>query len=145
MVIRLIIAALIVALVSPAMAQTKVSGLQLAAPLQNIISILQNWGPDDINGAEALATQIEGLQDPVGKACWASFANLGAVTKAHPLPLTVHLATDLEAVRLFAMALKQVCANPNCTQLFADLKNQIATLAPLKTPFQIGSICASIL
>ena len=149
----LIILAALALMAGPAFAQSKPTiaavdplGLNklMASP---IIQALANWAPEDINAAIALSTQIEGLQDPTGGACLKSFGNLGAVVKAHPLPLTFKLATDLEAGRLFFMAIKQICTNQACTQTFTDLSNQVNALSPMPipAPISIAAVCSKIL
>jgi hypothetical protein len=115
-----------------------------SSPLSPLASLIGGWTAEHIAEAEKLAAAIEGLQDPIGKACWQSFANIGAVLKAHPLPLTLKIAPDIEAARLFFMAVKQVCANPYCTQLWADIANQVGALAPIPAPISLQAVCAKI-
>jgi len=98
----------------------------------------------DTADAIALATAIPGLEDTVGAACWRSFDQLSQVLKLHPLPLTLKVATDIEAARLAAMALNQVCTNPNCGQMWTDAENTAAALSITPMPFSITSLCAKI-
>lgn len=109
-----------------------------------IIKALENWGSDDIDNAAALSITVPALQDTVGQACWKTFGALGAVVKAHPLPLTLQLASDVEAGRLFLMAIKAVCKEPNCSQMFNDLQNQIGALTPIPPAASFTAICAKI-
>jgi hypothetical protein len=99
-----------------------------------------------LDTAEAinLATAVPGLQDTVGAACWKSFDQLSQLFKLHPLPLTLKVATDIEAARLAAMALNQVCTNPNCGQMWTDAENTAAALAIVPMPFSITSLCSKI-
>jgi hypothetical protein len=94
----------------PALAQAKphrsvhVEKAEAAPPRQSsIITSLSQWGEQDLAAAVALSTSIPELQDPVGSACWKSWSAAGAVVKAHPLPLSLKLATDVEAARLVAI------------------------------------------
>lgn len=98
----------------------------------------------DTADAIQLATAIPGLEDTVGAACWKSFDQLSQVLKLHPLPLTLKVATDIEAARLAAMALNQVCTNPNCGQMWTDAENTAAALSIVPMPFSITSLCAKI-
>lgn len=98
----------------------------------------------DITGAQTLSTQIPGLQDPVGNACWAQLAPVQALIKAHPLPLTLKIASDIEAARLAMIAMNQVCANPNCGQAFLDATNAAAALTGAPIPLSLGSLCAKV-
>ena len=119
---------------TPAMAQTK---------LQSTISTaLSNLA--DIDGAVALSTSIPGLQDPVGNACWSSLAGVQALIKAHPLPLTLKAASDFEALRLATIALNQMCANPNCGQMWQDVQNTAASIAGLPIPVSLAAICSKV-
>jgi hypothetical protein len=91
--IRIVFALTLALAISPAVAQPR-----KAAPRQaSIITIIQNWADQDVQAAIALATSVDGLPDPVGAACWRTWAGAGGVLKAHPLPLTLKLATDVEA------------------------------------------------
>lgn len=122
---------------APAMAQQP-------RPNPPAINGLAQWTADDITAAQALSTSITGLQDPVGAACWASFSNLVGLLKQHPIPLTMKVATDLEALRLTHIALKQICENPNCGQMWTDLQNAQAALSIVPLPFSMQSICARV-
>ncbi len=98
----------------------------------------------DIDGAVKLSTQIPGLQDPVGNACWQQFAPIQALIKAHPLPLSLKIASDIEAARLAMIAMNKVCANPNCGQMFIDATNAANALAGVTVPISLSSICAKV-
>jgi hypothetical protein len=98
----------------------------------------------DTADAIKLATAIPGLEDTVGAACWKSFDQLSQLFKLHPLPLTLKIATDIEAARLAAMALNQVCTNPNCGQMWTDAENTAAALSIVPMPFSIASLCSKI-
>jgi hypothetical protein len=138
--IRIAFALTLALAISPAVAQPR-----KAAPRQaSIITIIQNWADQDVQAAIALATSVDGLPDPVGAACWRTWASAGGVLKAHPLPLTLKLATDVEAARLVAMAIKKVCMDPNCSQVWNDILNQVAALAIVPLPVSLTSICSRI-
>lgn len=139
---RLLIIAASVAIlfVSPSLAQTKSATPVTASGLNG----LAQWTADDLTAAQALSTSVSGLQDPVGAACWASFSNLVGLLKQHPIPLTLKVATDLEALRLTHIALKQICENPNCGQMWTDLQNAQAALSIVPLPFSMQSICARV-
>lgn len=98
----------------------------------------------DISGAITLSTQIPGLQDPVGNACWLQFNGIGELLKAHPSPLNLKVASDWEALRLLAIGLNQVCANPNCGQMFVDATNAVSALAPIPSGLSLQSICSKV-
>lgn len=109
-----------------------------------LIKALNSWITDDINEAERLSTAIPELQDPVGQACWKQFQAMGSIVKQHPLPLSLKQATDLESSRLLTMAIKNVCKNPQCTQMFTDLSNQVGAFAPIPTGLSFTAICSKI-
>lgn len=128
-----------------ASAQTSSDPFGLNKFLQSpVVKALQQWPIDDINGAETMSISIPNLQDPVGQVCWQQFQAMGAIVKQHQLPLTFKAAQDLEAARLFTMAIKNVCKNPSCTQMFADLSNQIGAFTPIPTGLSLSSICSKI-
>jgi hypothetical protein len=140
--IRIVFALALALAISPAVAQPR----RVAAPPRqaSIITIIQNWADQDVQAAIALATSVDGLPDPVGAACWRTWASAGGVLKAHPLPLTLKLATDVEAARLVAMAIKKVCMDPNCSQVWNDIQNQVTALAIVPLPVQLASVCSRI-
>lgn len=109
-----------------------------------LVKALGAWGADDVSGAGVLALAIPDLQDGVGKSCWDTFAAMGAVIKNHPLPATFKLATDIEAGRLFLMAVKNVCKKPECSQMFNEITNQIGAFTPIPPAISLTSICAKI-
>jgi hypothetical protein len=98
----------------------------------------------DISGAITLSTQIPGLQDPVGNACWQQFGPIGDLMKAHPLVLSGKAASDIEGLRLLAIGLNQICANPNCGQMFVDATNAVTALAAVPLPISLQSLCAKV-
>jgi hypothetical protein len=140
--IRIVVALAVALAISPAVAQPRKAA---APPRQaSIITIIQNWADQDVQAAIALATSVDGLPDPVGAACWKTWAGASGVLKAHPLPLTLKLATDVEAARLVAMAIKKVCMDPNCSQVWNDILNQVTALAIIPLPVQLASVCSRI-
>lgn len=97
-----------------------------------------------IDEAVSLSTAIPGLQDPVGSACWQQFSPVQALIKLHPLPVTFEVASDIEAARLAMIAMNQVCANPNCGQMFVDATNAASALVGNPLNVSLQSICAHI-
>src|SRR5262249_19087443 len=98
----------------------------------------------DTADAIKLATAVPGLQDTVGAACWKSFDALSQLRAQHPLPLTLKVAADIEAARLTAMALNQICTNPNCGQMWTDAQNAAAALSIVPMPFSLTGLCAKV-
>lgn len=119
--------------------------LPASKPTNAFLNTIKAWIAADNSAAITLATAIPELQDPIGQKCWQTFKGLGDVVTAHPLPLTLRLASDIEAARLIQMAIKKVCAEPACNQVWNDMQNQVAALAPISTPFTLTSICAKVL
>lgn len=101
---------------------------------------LANFIGDDIDGAITLSTQIPEIQDGHGQQCLMALKTFGTIFKAHPKPLTFHLASDLEALRLFQISANNLCGNPHCTQVFADLATTIQTAAPVNFSIPIPSL-----
>jgi hypothetical protein len=146
--------------VSPAFAQTSrprdilgIPGGIIRSPTETVAAIAGKQSQDiaqfisdlaDISSAITLSTQIPGLQDPVGNACWLQFNGIGELLKVHPSPVNLKLASDWEALRLLAIGLNQVCANPNCGQMFVDATNAVSALAPIPSGLSLQSICAKI-
>jgi hypothetical protein len=97
-----------------------------------------------IPDAVALSTAIPGLADPVGNACWQQFAPLGELIKAHPLVFSGKAAADIEALRLAAIGLNQICANPNCGQMFVDATNAAGAIAGNPLGISLASLCAKV-
>jgi hypothetical protein len=115
----------------------------LAKPFKDLSDFINS----DMAAAATLAVQIPELQDNIGKSCWTAFGQFSAVVKAHPLPLTLHAATDLEAFRLAAMAANNICHNASCSQIFTDLANSIQKAAPINFGIPIpslASLCANV-
>lgn len=124
--------------------QNAVTGAQTKIVNDLTTVMKQLEGMVDTADAIALSTQIPGLQDTVGNACWKSFDGLSQVMKAHPLPVSLKIAPDIEAIRLAAMALNQICTNPNCGQMWTDAQNAATALNVTPMQFSLPSICAKI-
>lgn len=122
---------------APAFAQTKPS----SSPAINNIG---TWAEADLDAAIALSASITGMQDNVGSACWTTFKNVANVLKAHPLPQTLRLATDIEAARLVVAGLNQICRDPNCSQIWSDMSNFASALSVVPLPISFASICAKV-
>lgn len=137
----ILIAFMLVSFAKPASAQL------LAKPRAStsFLDTIRKWISADNQAAIDLATAVPELQDPIGATCWKTFKGLGDIVEKHPLPVTLKLASDIEAARLIQMAIKKVCAEPACNQVWNDMQNQVAALAPISTPFTLASICAKVL
>jgi hypothetical protein len=108
---------------------------------------LANFIGEDIDGAISLSIAIPSIQDGHGQQCFLALKVFGDVIKAHPAPLTFHIATDLEALRLKQIAFNNLCGNPHCTQVFADLATTVQVAAPVGFSVPIPSlhdICAKV-
>lgn len=115
----------------------------LAKPFQDLADFIAS----DSEAAITLSTVVPELQDGHGQQCWIATRQFGEVVKAHPVPLTLKAQTDLEAFRLLTMAANNLCANPHCTQVFADLGNAVQTMAPLNASIPVPSLhdlCAKV-
>lgn len=115
----------------------------LAKPFQDLADFIAS----DSEAAISLSTVVPELQDGHGQQCWIATRQFGEVIKAHPVPLTLKAQTDLEAFRLLTMAANNLCANPHCTQVFADLGNAVQTMAPINYSIPVPSLhdlCAKV-
>lgn len=113
----------------------------LAKPFNDIADLING----DTGDAVKLATLLPDLQDGNGQACWIQMQSFAAVIKAHPIPVTLKLASDIEALRLATMAVNKMCANTACTQVFADLTNTIQSAAPTPLPIpSLNSLCSKV-
>ena len=117
--------------------------------LQSLISQplkdLQDFIAGDFTDAANLAVAIPNLQDGNGQACWNTMQQAGAVLKDHPVPLTFHGATDLEALRLLLATANNVCRNSACTQVFTEAGNLITSAAPMSIPIpNLTTLCSKI-
>ena len=121
--------------------------LKKAAPARassNPINLLASWADADVKAAIAAATSFPGLQDTVGAACWTQISTLAAIVKAHPLPVTFHLATDIEYARLIQASLNQLCRNPACSQVWSDAANAASSFAVIPLALSLPSLCAKV-
>jgi hypothetical protein len=124
-------------------ATTVESALQsgLSQPMMDLQTFLQS----DLEGAAALAIQIPSVQDGNGQACWTMLQGASAVFKAHPIPLTLKVATDIEAARLLVITANKICQNAQCTQVFNEISNSIKTVAPMSLSVpSITSLCSQV-
>ncbi len=113
----------------------------LAKPFQDLAQFLT----DDASSAIALSTQIPALQDGHGQQCWIAMSTAGDVFKAHPVPLTLKVMTDVEALRLLAMTANNLCSNVHCTQVFADLTTMAQAASPTPLPIPgLHDLCSKI-
>lgn len=113
----------------------------LSEPMQQLADFIAG-GFDD---AVTLSTAVSNLQDGNGQACWSVLREYSAVLKAHPIPITLKFAADLESLRLLNMAAKKVCQTASCTQVFNELANGITSLSPISVPIpSISALCAKV-
>lgn len=167
---RIILTIALIALSFPATAQTK----KIGGPVGNALDLLQGQKPPilrgtddsnvysalmepfkkladfiggDLDDAIELSTAVPNLQDGHGQQCFAALRSFGQVLDKHPIPLTLRAATDLEALRLSQIAFNNLCGNPHCTQVFADLATTVQVSAPVNFSIPIPSlhdICAKV-
>lgn len=113
----------------------------LAQPFDDIANFIVN----DNTQAVALATAIPALQDGNGQQCWIAMQSFADVVKAHPIPATLKIASDIEALRLAEIAANKVCGNSACTQVFADLTNTVQAASPTPLPIpSLNSLCSKV-
>lgn len=113
----------------------------LAQPFEDIANFIAN----DNTQAIALATAIPSLQDGNGQQCWIAMQTFGQIVKAHPIPVTLKVASDIEALRLAEIAANKVCGNSACTQVFADLTNTVQAASPTPLPIpSLNSLCSKV-
>jgi len=112
-------------------------------PIQGALSDLAKLLDSDFVGADALSTAIPDLQDGNGQQCWRTMKSAGEVFKAHPIPQTLQLATDIEAARLLFMTANKICGSAQCTQVFADGANVVQALGPIPI-MSLNAICSKI-
>lgn len=103
-----------------------------------------NFFNSDFQDAAELAVSVPGLQDGNGQQCWLKASSINDLLKKHPYPLTLKIATDFEAVRLFNMAINNLCIDPHCTQVFTDLGNQIQAVGVGIPVPNLTGICTKI-
>ena len=100
---------------------------------------------EDNADAIALATVVPALQDGNGQQCWIAMQAFALVFKAHPIPLTLKVASDLEALRLNQIAANKICTNSACTQVFADLTNTVAQVSPINILVpSLNQLCSKV-
>lgn len=114
------------------------------AASSNPLNAIGAWADADVSAAVAASTQFPELQDQVGKACWGQISTLAKLVKAHPLPATLHLATDIEYARLDQGALNLICRNPNCAQVWNDMSNVVQSLSVSPLPLSFASLCSKV-
>jgi len=117
---------------------------KISSDIQPFITFFQTWTQDDLAAAVTLSTSIPSMPDPIGQACWQTFGSIGALVQAHPLPVTLKLASDIEALRLLRSGVKAVCGKPECNQVFADLANMANAINPMVPIPTLMSFCAKV-
>jgi hypothetical protein len=131
---------------SPVTGQTVTSDASKA--ITQVFTSLAAFIDQGVVEAEQLAMAIPDLPDGVGQQCWMQMRKTSAVFKAHPVPVTLQLPLDLQAIRLLVMSANDLCASSACTQLFSDAAN-LATAAAGAGGFSIpipslASVCSKI-
>lgn len=115
-----------------------------AAPKTNSLNALAAWAGNDIAGAITASTAYPELQDQVGQACLGRMKTLGDLVKAHPLPLTANLATDIEYMRLMQGELNLICREPACAQMWTDATNFAQAVSVMPMLPSLTSLCAKV-
>jgi hypothetical protein len=114
----------------------------LAQPFQQLADFIAS----DSAAAIKLSTQIAGLQDGNGQACWVAMQSFSSLINAHPIPVTLKVESDIEALRLAQITANNVCANIGCRSVFDDLTNLVQAAAPVgvSLPITFSSICSKV-
>ena len=115
----------------------------LQGPITSALKDLAALLDSNFTEADALSTAIPDLQDGNGQQCWRTLKSAGEVFRVHPIPATMKLAVDIEAVRLLFMTANKVCASAQCTQVFADGANVGMALGPIPI-LSLNAICSKI-
>lgn len=124
---------------------TDTSGNPIVSLLSKPMQDLADFISAGFTEAVSLSTAVPELQDGNGQACWAMMNNYSAVLKAHPIPLTLHAAADLESIRLLNMAANKICQNSACTQVFTDAGNLVNAALPIGMPLpNLTAICSKV-
>ncbi len=118
--------------------------LATPAAADNPLNSLKTWASQDVDTAIAAAMKYSDVQDPVGAACFGQIKTLAQMIADHPLPLTLHAATDIEYTRLVQGEFNLLCRNPACAQVWSDMANNIKALEIAPLPFSFTSICAKV-
>jgi hypothetical protein len=111
------------------------------ASLTSALQPLIDFVTSDFASAQALAVSAG---DGNGAACWQAMTPIATLIKAHPLPVTLHLATDFQALRSLQIALKQLCENSACTQVFNEETNQISAFGIGMPLPSLSAACSKI-
>lgn len=110
-----------------------------------IFDQLAAWVGGDLTAARALAIQNPGLQDWNSYTCLGVAQNFTNLLKQHPVPLTLKIASDVVALRLAIASAKQVCMEPTCQAISADVSQGIAQIGMgIPPPATLETICAKI-
>lgn len=114
----------------------------IAEPFQKLADFING----DLVGAAQLSVAVPELQDGTGLACWTAMQTAGRALKAHPVPLTLQAATDLQSLRLNVMAANKLCDEPACTVVFSDGINIVQAAAPISLPAlpSLSALCSKI-
>lgn len=117
----------------------------MSKPLQDFATFVQG----DVAGAINLASQIPGLQDGNGQACFRTLQNAGAIITTLQATVkkggSVGVATAYEALRLLHMNMINTCNNKACTQIFSEATNVLAAAAPMKAQIpSLTQLCSQI-
>lgn len=124
---------------------TDAAGNPIMALLSKPMQDLANFIAAGFDDAVTLSTAVPELQDGNGQACWSMMSNYSAVLKQHPIPLTLHAAADLEAIRLLNMAANKICQNSACTQVFTDAGNLVNAAMPTGMPLpNLTALCSKV-
>jgi len=122
--------------------------LAAAAPVKalaaNPLNAIGDWATADVATALAASTRYANLDDEVGKTCLTEISTLATMIHDHPLPITFHLATDIEYARLDQAELNRICKVPECAQVWQDMGNAAKALEIIPLPISFASICGKV-
>lgn len=114
------------------------------APLVKAFNDIAAYIGADIDGAVRLSIATD-IKDGNGEQCLIALRAFGKVLKAHPVPATLNVAQDLEALRLLAISANKLCADSHCTQVFADVSNAVQTVSGGSIPVPtLNSLCSKV-
>lgn len=110
----------------------------------NPLNSIGAWASADVDAAIKAATLYPDVQDQVGAACFAQIKTLATMIADHPLPLTLHVATDVEYSRLIQGEMNLLCRNPACAQVWSDMDNNAKAFQIAPLPISFPSLCARV-
>lgn len=122
-------------------------GVAAAAPVKaasNPLNAIGDWATADVATAIVASIKYPNLDDQVGKTCLTEISTLATMIHDHPLPITFHLATDIEYARLDQAELNRICKVPECAQVWQDMGNAAKALEIVPLPISFATICGKV-